>query len=76
VTERHVHFGWGHGPGVLEFLWDVDLLGKRVAYYLSSENEEGWSAIDDLIHERDVVKPELNELAITGQISDDVKWLM
>lgn len=52
VTERHVHFGAGHGPGVLDFLWDVDLLGKRVAYALSSENEEGWSAIDDLLYDR------------------------
>lgn len=53
MTERHVHFGVGYGPGVLDFLWDVDLLGKRVAYALSSENEEGWSAIDDLKYERD-----------------------
>lgn len=73
--ERHVHFGWGHGPGVLDFLWDVDLLGKRVAYYLSSENEEGWSAIDDVIYDREM-RRELNELASTGQIGDDVKWLM
>ena len=50
--ERHVHFGWGYGPGVLDFLWDVDLLGKRVAYFLSAENEEGWSALDDLRFER------------------------
>lgn len=75
MTERHVHFGEGHGPGVLEFLWDVDLLGKRVAYFLSSENEEGWSAIDDLIYTREMQR-ELNELAATGQISDNVKWLM
>lgn len=75
MTERHVHFGWGHGPGVLDFLWDVDLLGKRVAYYLSSENEEGWSAIDDLIYERQM-RAEVNELFTTGQIGDDVKWLM
>jgi hypothetical protein len=74
-VERHVHFGWGHGPGVLDFLADVDLLGKRVAYYLSSENEEGWSAIDDIIYTREMNR-ELNELAITGQIGDDVKWLM
>lgn len=73
--ERHVHFGWGHGPGVLEFLWDVDLLGKRVAYALSSENEEGWSAINDLLYDRQM-KTELDELAATGQIGDDVKWLM
>lgn len=51
--ERHVHFGAGYGPGVLDFLWDVDLLGKRVAYFLSAENEEGWSALDDLRFERD-----------------------
>lgn len=73
--ERHVHFGWGHGPGVLEFLWDVDLLGKRVAYALSSENEEGWSAIDDLIYERQM-RAEVNELFTAGQIGDHVKWLM
>lgn len=73
--ERHVHFGWGYGPGLLDFLWDVDLLGKRVAYYLVSENEEGWSAIDDVIYDREM-KRELNELAITGQIGDDVKWLL
>lgn len=73
--ERHVHFGAGHGPGILDFLWDVDLLGKRVAYYLVSENEDGWTAIDDIIYTREVNK-ELNELAITGQIGDDVKWLM
>lgn len=73
--ERHVHFGGGHGPGVLEFLWDVDLLGKRVAYFLSSENEEGWTAIDDLIYTREMQR-ELNELAITGQVGDNVKWLM
>ena len=53
MVERHVHFGWGHGPGLLDFLWDVDLLGKRVAYYLSSENEEGWRALDDIRFERD-----------------------
>lgn len=74
--ERHVHFGWGYGPGVLDFLWDVDLLGKRVAYYLSSENEEGWSAIDDAIYLRDVVITEMNELAATVQVGDDDKWLM
>lgn len=73
--ERHVHFGWGHGPGVLEFLWDVDLLGKRVAYALSSENEEGWSAIDDLLYDRQM-KAELDELAKSGQIGENVKWLM
>ncbi len=75
MTERHVHFGWGHGPGVLDFLWDVDLLGKRVAYALSSENEEGWSAIDDLLYDRQM-KAELNGLAESGQISEDVIWLM
>lgn len=74
--ERHVHFGVGYGPGVLDFLWDVDLLGKRVAYYLSSENEEGWSAIDDLIYQRDVIDPELDDLTVAGQLSDDVNWLM
>ena len=52
MVERHVHFGWGHGPGVLDFLWDVDLLGKRVAYFLSAENEEGWTALDDIHFER------------------------
>lgn len=46
--ERHVHFGAGYTHDVLNFLADVDLLGKRVAYYLSAENEEGWSALDDL----------------------------
>lgn len=46
--ERHIHFGANCSRGVLDFLWDVDLLGKRVAYFLSSENEEGWSALDDL----------------------------
>lgn len=51
--ERHVHFGVGYGPGVLDFLWDVDLLGKRVAYFLVAENEEGWSALDDLRFEQD-----------------------
>lgn len=76
MTERHIHFGVGYGPGVLDFLWDVDLLGKRVAYFLSSENEEGWSAIDDLIYERDVMKPELDRLATIGQIGENVKWLM
>lgn len=48
MTERHIHFGAGHGPGVLDFLWDVDLLGKRVAYYLSNENDDKWTAAHDL----------------------------
>lgn len=74
--ERHVHFGWGYGPGLLDFLCDVDLLGKRVAYYLSSENEEGWSAINDLIYQRDVIKPDLEYLAATGQIDEDIEWLL
>lgn len=73
--ERHVHFGWGHGPGLLDFLWDVDLLGKRVAYALSSENEEGWSAIDDILYDRQM-KAELDGLVATGQLGDNVKWLM
>ena len=73
--ERHVHFGGGHGPGLLDFLWDVDLLGKRVAYALSSENEEGWSAIDDILYDRQM-KAELDGLAATGQLGDNVKWLM
>lgn len=69
--ERHVHFGWGHGPGVLDFIWDVDLLGKRVAYALSSENEEGWSAINDIQYERD-------HAALRAQYGedDDGIWLM
>jgi hypothetical protein len=61
VTERHVHFGVGYGPGLLDFLWDVDLLGKRVAYFLSSENEDGWSALDDVRFVRD------NELCEVGR---------
>jgi hypothetical protein len=71
-VERHVHFGWGHGPGVLDFLWDVDLLGKRVAYYLSSENEEGWTALHDLMYERASAGLALEQVAAD---SDD-KWLM
>lgn len=73
--ERHVHFGWGHGPGVLDFLWDVDLLGKRVAYYLSSENEEGWTALHDIMYERDHAR--LNDLYTTQlEREDDDMWLM
>lgn len=70
-----MHFGWGHGPGLLDFLWDVDLLGKRVAYYLSSENEEGWSALDDVRYDQQL-KAELDELAASGQLGENVKWLM
>lgn len=67
--ERHVHFGVGYGPGVIDFLWDVDLLGKRVAYYLSSENEEGWSALDDVRYDR--------QLRVeSGELADDGKWFM
>lgn len=73
--ERHVHFGWGHGPGLLDFLWDVDLLGKRVAYYLSSENEEGWTALHDIMYERD--HAQLNDLhAAQLEREDDGTWLM
>lgn len=70
-----MHFGWRHGPGLLDFLWDVDLLGKRVAYYLSSENEEGWSALDDVRYDQQL-KAELDELAASGQLGENVKWLM
>lgn len=70
--ERHVHFGWGHGPGLLDFLWDVDLLGKRVAYYLSSENETDWTALHDIMYERAHA-----DLEVAGMLdSDDSKWLM
>jgi hypothetical protein len=51
--ERHIHFDANCSRGVLDFLWDVDLLGTRVAYYLSNENEMGWSAINDIQYERD-----------------------
>jgi hypothetical protein len=68
VTERHIHFGEGYGPGVLDFLWDVDLLGKRVAYFLSSENEEGWTALHDLMVERD------QQTWVESR--DDVTWLL
>ena len=70
--ERHVHFGWFHGPAVLDFLWDVDLLGKRVAYFLSSENEEGWTALHDIMYERAHAQLAIEQLAAD---SDD-KWLM
>ena len=50
---RHKHFGPGHTSGALVWLADADLLGDRVAYYLSSENECGWNAINDLQYERD-----------------------
>jgi hypothetical protein len=71
-VERHVHFGWGHGPGLLDFLWDVDLLGKRVAYYLSSENEMGWTALHDLMYER-----AHRDLEVAGMLAeDDGKWLL
>lgn len=75
MTERHIHFGAGHGPGLLDFLADVDLLGKRVAYYLSSENEEGWSALHDVMYERDHAK--LNDLHGTQlEAADDGTWLL
>lgn len=51
--ERHVHFGGSYGSGLLTFLADADLLGKRVAYHLSNENECGWNAINDVQYERD-----------------------
>jgi len=70
--ERHVHFGSGYGPGVLDFLWDVDLLGKRVAYFLSSENEEGWTALHDIMYERAHAGLALEQIAAD---SADV-WLM
>lgn len=73
--KRHVYFGWGYGPGVLDFLWDVDLLGKRVAYYLSSENEEGWTALHDIMYERDHAR--LNDLYATQlEREDDGMWLL
>lgn len=70
--ERHVHFDWGYGPGLLDFLWDVDLLGKRVAYYLSSENETGWTALHDIMYERAHA-----DLEVAGMLQeDDSKWLL
>lgn len=70
--ERHVHFGPGHTSAVLDFLWDVDLLGKRVAYYLSSENETGWTALHDIMYERAHAA-----LKVAGMLQeDDSKWLL
>ena len=52
--ERHKHFGAGHGSGVLIWLDDVAIFGERVAYYLSNENDDKWTAAHDLMVERDI----------------------
>lgn len=43
-----------YGPGMHGFIIDELELGTRVAMALDSENNAGWSAIDDLILERDM----------------------
>lgn len=41
-----------HHGGMHFWILDEALLGERVAHYLDSENNTGWSALDDLHYEQ------------------------